>query len=74
MTKINYDPIDQVDRSNSVRVVSDVFNAFSGERFFDIDETKGLPRQIHSPVDVLVGIDEMISENIMELTHRTHQR
>lgn len=46
-----------------------VFNAFSGERFFDCDDALASVR-LSPSVDKLAGIDEMLSANITELTHK----
>ncbi len=49
-----------------------VYNAFSDERFFDYDGVRPAPFMRVS-LDKLAVIDEMISANITELTHRTRQ-
>lgn len=49
-----------------------VFNAFSHERFFDYEDNIFILRR-SSSVDKLAVIDEMLSANITELTHRSRQ-
>lgn len=46
-----------------------VFNAFSRERFFDCDDVIG-SAHFSASIDKLAGIDEMLSANITELTHK----
>jgi hypothetical protein len=50
-----------------------VYNAFSDERFFDYDDARYATTGLCASLDKLAVIDEMISANITELTHRTRQ-
>lgn len=50
-----------------------VYNAFSDERFFDYEDTCYTTSRMSTPLDKLAVIDEMITANITELTHRARE-
>ena len=53
--------------------IGSVFNAYSEQRFFESDIFPLASMPPHVSLDKLSVIDEIISANIAELTHRTRE-
>lgn len=50
-----------------------VFNAFSTERYFNHEDMTFVFIDPNASIDKFAGIEEMLSANISQLTHRAHE-